>query len=178
MLRLTSRTGVCVVLDRHVPWNDAAVVRILADQQDRTFENVLAPSNAVLHSHSIRDLARARMDPQASENESKEYAIVQLETCVQAEEEATQSCLDGSVKLRPCRGAQYCGCCFQPKKSDSATSMSDKSYMKGREVSSTKNGGGFYDKYSSRCFMAAWTCLCSRLVMSCDNRVLSEFERG
>ena len=48
---------------------------------------------------------------QASENESK-GGQVQLELRVQAEQEATQSWLDGCVG---CRGAQYCGCCFQPE---------------------------------------------------------------
>jgi len=79
-----------------VPWNDASVVGVLADEDgehDRTFEMMPAPSNAALHRY-IRDLARVRMDlsaMQAGENESMEEAIVQLELRVKEEQEATQS---------------------------------------------------------------------------------------
>ena len=62
-----------------VPWNDAAFVGTLADEQDRTFEIMPTLSNAALHN---------------------EQTTVQLELRVKAEEEVMQSC-------ESCD--QYCG---------------------------------------------------------------------
>jgi len=79
-----------------VPWNDASVVDVLSGEDgedDRTFEIMPAPSNAVLHRY-IRDLARVRMDlavMQAGEKESRDEAVMQLELRVRAEQETIQS---------------------------------------------------------------------------------------
>lgn len=79
-----------------VPWRDAAVVSLPADEggeHDRAFEIMPAPSNAALHRY-IKELARVHMDlaqMPTSEDKSTKQAIEQLELRVKAEQEATQS---------------------------------------------------------------------------------------
>jgi len=79
-----------------VPWKDAGVVSVLADEggeQDRAFEIMPAPSNAALHRY-IKELARVHMDlaqMPTGEDKSTKQAIEQLELRVKAEQEATQS---------------------------------------------------------------------------------------
>jgi len=79
-----------------IPWNYPSIVCMLADggsEDDRTFEIMPAPANAVLHRY-IRDLARVRMDlaaMQAGGGKSTDQVIVQLELRVRAEQEATES---------------------------------------------------------------------------------------
>ena len=92
MLQSTSRTRASKYRSRPTlsfPWNDAAVVT----------RKRAGSSLRLRHRICIKcGTPSACMDPstiRASENESKEYAIVQLEMRVHAEEEVTESWLDG-----------------------------------------------------------------------------------